>query len=126
MRISASQSIRMPSRTSLRGWCDFADADVICAALLHDSVEDHADDMSPAGRPGAFAMLTACFGPRVAGLVESVTNPTDTEIRAILSHPATVAVLGCSDNPVRDSLRIAMLLKRKGFRGTHIPWLVLQ
>ena len=43
-------------------------------------------------------------------------NPTDTEIREILTHPATVAVVGCSDNPARDSLRIAMLLKRKGFR----------
>jgi predicted CoA-binding protein len=44
------------------------------------------------------------------------TNPTDAEIREILSHPATVAVVGCSDNPARDSLRIAMLLRRKGFR----------
>ena len=44
------------------------------------------------------------------------TNPTDAEIREILSHPATVAVVGCSDNPARDSLRIAMLLKHKGFR----------
>ncbi len=44
------------------------------------------------------------------------TNPTDAEIRAILSRPATIAVVGCSDNPARDSLRIAMLLKRKGFR----------
>lgn len=43
-------------------------------------------------------------------------NPTDAEIRALLAHPATVAVLGCSDNPARDSLRIAMLLRRKGFR----------
>ena len=44
------------------------------------------------------------------------TNPSDDEIRAILSKPATVAVVGCSDNPDRDSLRIAMLLKHKGFR----------
>jgi uncharacterized protein len=44
------------------------------------------------------------------------TNPSDAEIRAILSRPATVAVLGCSDNPARDSLRIALLLKGKGFR----------
>ena len=44
------------------------------------------------------------------------TNPADAEIREILSHPATVAVVGCSDDPGRDSLRIAMLLKRKGFR----------
>ena len=54
---------------------DVQDADVICAALLHDSVEDHADDLSPAGRPGALAMLTACFGVRVADLVDAVTNP---------------------------------------------------
>lgn len=44
------------------------------------------------------------------------TNPSDDEIRAILSKPATVAVVGCSDDPDRDSLRIAMLLKHKGFR----------
>ena len=43
-------------------------------------------------------------------------NPTDEESRAILSRPTTVAVIGCSDNPDRDSLRIAMLLRDKGFR----------
>ncbi len=44
------------------------------------------------------------------------TNPSDAEIRRILSEPATVAVVGCSDRPERDSLRIAKLLKRKGFK----------
>jgi predicted CoA-binding protein len=43
-------------------------------------------------------------------------NPSDTEIRAILSKPATVAVIGCSDNPARDSLKIAKLLKSRGFK----------
>jgi hypothetical protein len=43
-------------------------------------------------------------------------NPSDQEIHAILSRPTTVAVIGCSDNPDRDSLRIAMLLRNKGFR----------
>jgi predicted CoA-binding protein len=43
-------------------------------------------------------------------------NPSDQEIHAILARPTTVAVLGCSDNPQRDSLRIAMLLRDKGFR----------
>lgn len=43
-------------------------------------------------------------------------NPPDDEIRAILSRPTTVAVVGCSDNPARDSLKIAMLLKDHGFR----------
>jgi predicted CoA-binding protein len=43
-------------------------------------------------------------------------NPSDAEIRAILSKPATVAVVGCSDNLARDSLKIAQLLKRHGFK----------
>jgi predicted CoA-binding protein len=43
-------------------------------------------------------------------------NPPDSEIRKILSHPATVAVVGCSDNPVRDSLKIAKLLQTRGFK----------
>jgi predicted CoA-binding protein len=44
------------------------------------------------------------------------SNPPDNEIRRILSHPTTVAVVGCSDSPARDSLRIAILLKNKGFK----------
>jgi hypothetical protein len=51
------------------------DSEVICAALLHDAVEDHADDLSTSGRPGAFALLTADYGTRVAELVAAVTNP---------------------------------------------------
>jgi len=43
-------------------------------------------------------------------------NPSDQRIREILARPTTVAVIGCSDNPARDSLRIAMLLRNKGFR----------
>lgn len=43
-------------------------------------------------------------------------NPPDAKIRAILSHPTTVAVVGCSNDPSRDSLKIAKLLKSKGFR----------
>jgi predicted CoA-binding protein len=43
-------------------------------------------------------------------------NPSDSEIRAILSRPTTVAVVGCSDSPARDSLRIAKLLQTRGFK----------
>jgi predicted CoA-binding protein len=43
-------------------------------------------------------------------------NPPDSEIRNILSHPTTVAVVGCSDSPARDSFIIAKLLKAHGFR----------
>ncbi len=43
-------------------------------------------------------------------------NPPDSAIREILARPTTVAVIGCSQDPARDSLHIATLLKRKGFR----------
>jgi hypothetical protein len=52
------------------------DADVICAALLHDSVEDHSPDLAPGGtRAAAIAALAWQFGSRVAQLVSAVTNP---------------------------------------------------
>ena len=54
------------------------DADVICAALLHDAVEDHAAELAGpngGGRQAALAVLAAEFGPRVAELVAAVTNP---------------------------------------------------
>jgi predicted CoA-binding protein len=44
------------------------------------------------------------------------SNPPDSVIRTILENPTTVAVIGCSDNPARDSLRIAKLLQRHGFK----------
>jgi hypothetical protein len=53
------------------------DADVACAALLHDAVEDHAGELAPdgGGQPAALAMLAAEFGRRVAQLIAAVTNP---------------------------------------------------
>ena len=52
------------------------DPDVVAAALLHDSVEDHAAELAADGRPpSALAELARQFGPRVADLVGAVTNP---------------------------------------------------
>jgi hypothetical protein len=52
------------------------DADVICAALLHDAVEDHAAGLADGGGPReALDAIAARFGPRVAELVGAVTNP---------------------------------------------------
>jgi hypothetical protein len=52
------------------------DPDVACAALLHDTVEDHAADITTAGTPqAALAVLALMFGERAAGLVAAVTNP---------------------------------------------------
>jgi (p)ppGpp synthase/HD superfamily hydrolase len=65
-------------RVALRIIChyDVRDPDVICAALLHDAVEDHASDLAASGdHPAALAALAARFGPQVAALVEAVTNP---------------------------------------------------
>ena len=53
-----------------------SDADVACAALLHDAVEDHAEDIAPDGtRQAALAVLARQFGERTADLVAAVTNP---------------------------------------------------
>jgi (p)ppGpp synthase/HD superfamily hydrolase len=58
------------------------DVDVLTAALLHDAVEDHPEELAPGGE-GTHAELTDAavgelarrFNPRVAELVRSVTNP---------------------------------------------------
>jgi len=52
------------------------DPDVMCAALLHDSVEDHATELAPGdgSQQGALGVLAEQFGDRVASLVASVTN----------------------------------------------------
>jgi hypothetical protein len=64
----------------IRRYYHVDDPDVLAAALLHDSVEDHPTELA-AGRPGpapraALAELAERFNPRVAELVGAVTNPT--------------------------------------------------
>jgi len=59
------------------------DTDVICAALLHDAVEDHAGELTGsvgdadprARQQAALEVLAEQFGPRVTELVGAVTNP---------------------------------------------------
>jgi (p)ppGpp synthase/HD superfamily hydrolase len=74
-----------PLRVAIRivSYYRVQDADVICAALLHDAVEDHAAELAGepadadprAGQQAALGVLAAQFGPRVAELVGAVTNP---------------------------------------------------
>ncbi|WP_019927038.1 HD domain-containing protein [Nocardia sp. BMG111209] len=55
------------------------DTDVAVAGLLHDSVEDHTPELAGArggsGTGAALAEVGERFGPRVAGLIASVTVP---------------------------------------------------
>jgi len=44
------------------------------------------------------------------------SNPPSEEIAGILTESKTVAVVGLSDNPERDSHRVAKYLKEKGYR----------
>ncbi|MGE0679634.1 MAG: CoA-binding protein [Candidatus Binatia bacterium] len=48
--------------------------------------------------------------------MDAFENPSDDIIRDILATPKTIAVVGCSPDPDRDSNRIAALLKAKGHR----------
>lgn len=46
----------------------------------------------------------------------SFGNPSDDEIREILTRPMTVAVVGCSPDPTRDSHKVARALQTMGHR----------
>ncbi|HEU4528033.1 MAG TPA: CoA-binding protein [Actinomycetota bacterium] len=43
-------------------------------------------------------------------------GPTDAELRSILGDAKTIAVVGLSSNPFKDSFEIAEYLQRKGYR----------
>jgi (p)ppGpp synthase/HD superfamily hydrolase len=63
----------------IRRYYGVDDPDVLAAALLHDTVEDHPDELA-GDRPGpapkaALTELAERFNPRVAELVGAVTNP---------------------------------------------------
>lgn len=67
-----------PLRVTIRILAHYrvTDPDVACAALLHDTVEDHAGDIAPGGgRENALVVLGGQFGERTADLVAAVTNP---------------------------------------------------
>jgi hypothetical protein len=53
-----------------------SDPDVTCAALLHDTIEDHHGDIAPGGgREAALAVVAGQFGQHTAELVAAVTSP---------------------------------------------------
>jgi len=44
------------------------------------------------------------------------SNPSDREIRDVLARRMTIAVVGCSPDPRRDSHRVALVLQQRGHR----------
>ena len=81
------------------------DGDVVCAALLHDAVEDHAAELAPDGtRAAALAALAEEFGPRVAGLVAAVTNPEYAPLVPVLQE-----LIGLPDTPLDAPARQRIL-----------------
>jgi (p)ppGpp synthase/HD superfamily hydrolase len=74
-------------RVTIRIMCHYQvrDVEVLAAALLHDAVEDHPEELA-GGAPedpttAALAVLARDFGPRVAELVGAVTNPEYEPVR---------------------------------------------
>lgn len=50
------------------------------------------------------------------GGAEEPVGPSDAELRGILGDARTIAVVGLSSNPLRDSFEVAEYLQRKGYR----------
>ncbi|WP_300606015.1 hypothetical protein [Trebonia sp.] len=55
--------------------CRLDDPEIVCAALLHDAVEDHAASLSADGSAGRLPRWPRAWARGVADLVEAVTNP---------------------------------------------------
>jgi hypothetical protein len=102
-------AIRIISRYGVR------DADVVCAAVLHDAVEDHAAELAvlaPGGgqaadQRAALARLAAEFGPRVAGLVGAVTNPAWATGRDELEQYREHVADSLRDNPWARVIKVS-------------------
>jgi len=49
-------------------------------------------------------------------VTETAYGPSDAELRSILGDAKTIAVVGLSSNPFRDSFEVAEYLQAKGYR----------
>jgi hypothetical protein len=105
-------AIRIISRYGVR------DADVVCAALLHDAVEDHpaelagpapggAEQAAGADQRAALARLAEAFGPRVADLVGAVTNPAWAAGRDELEQYRQHVTDSLRDNPWARVIKVS-------------------
>lgn len=86
------------------------DVDLICAALLHDSVEDHADLIVGSFDPSpyeAYRVLESRFGKDVATLVESVTNPSFDPSKKIEQYQHHVRELLLKGDPRSRLLKVS-------------------
>jgi HD domain len=101
-------------RVALRLHRDFdvTDPDLLCAAVLHDSIEDHPEELTAlTGDTSPYAAVEQLFNARVAGLVQALSNDakpsgmTDADkrthyaagIRKKLAMEFDVFLIKCSD-----------------------------
>jgi hypothetical protein len=101
------------------------DPDVACAALLHDAVEDHAEDIAPGGTRQAFAVLARQFGRRTADLVAAVTNPVyesgRDEQEQYHQHSTRAAAVTAVDMGPQNARARGMIWSRRDCTPLHSP-----
>jgi (p)ppGpp synthase/HD superfamily hydrolase len=100
-------------RVTLRVMCHYEvdDVDVLVAALLHDSVEDHPVELAGEGHddPAAAALqvLSEEFGPRVAGLVHAVTNPAYDRTRDVHAQYRAHVIANLDRHPTARIIKVS-------------------
>lgn len=100
-------------RVTLRVMCHYEvdDVDVLVAALLHDSVEDHpvelAGDDHDDPAEAALSTLSGEFGPRVAGLVRAVTNPVYDRTRDVHAQYRAHVIASLDRHPTARIIKVS-------------------
>ncbi|GAA4621026.1 hypothetical protein GCM10023196_007280 [Actinoallomurus vinaceus] len=100
-------------RVALRVMCHYEvdDVDIVVAALLHDSVEDHPVELAGDGHDdpaeAALEVLSAEFGPRVAGLVRAVTNPAYDRTRDVHAQYRAHVVASLDRHPAARVIKVS-------------------
>jgi (p)ppGpp synthase/HD superfamily hydrolase len=100
-------------RVTLRIMCHYevSDVDLLTAALLHDTVEDHPAELAGGDHDdpaeAALAVLTAEFGTRVSGLVRAVTNPVYDRSRDVHAQYREHVVASLDRDPAARIIKVS-------------------
>jgi (p)ppGpp synthase/HD superfamily hydrolase len=96
-------------RVTLRIMCHYevSDVELLTAALLHDTVEDHPVELGGGDQEAALDVLAAEFGARVAGLVRSVTNPVYDRTRDVHAQYREHVVASLDRDPAARIIKVS-------------------